>query len=213
MDFVLQVLFVHPYFFYILFFPPAPFQKLLLVLLLHFLCKSTVLPHFQRIQNLTKNFQSHISIKSISQGMKQEIQRFLSNLKVIILIKLLQISQTKNSHSPTVQMLKRLPRLNTYNFSSTLLDNSEPFQQLNNYFEKRCFNLGIENPLKMVERRWLLKLIKRRQLTNKICPRNEPVSFGIELLVNLVKLPVTTRNSVSKIPSKLRNHNFLIALW
>ncbi len=145
--------------------------------------------------------------------MKQEMQRFLPNLKVIILIKLLQISQTQNSHSPTVQMLKRLPRLNTYNFSSTLLDDSEPFEQLNNYFEKRCFNLGIENPFKMIERRWLLKLFKRRQLANKICPRNEPVSFGIKLLVNLVKLPVTTRNSVSKIPSELRNDNFVIALW
>jgi hypothetical protein len=146
-----------------------------------------------------------------SESMEQKLQRLLSNLKVIILIKFLQISQTNDSLFPTVQMLKSLPGLNESNLSSTLLDDSEPFQQLNDYFEERGFNLRIKNSLSMVVLRFLVKFIERRKLTNKIISRYEAVSFGIELFINFVKLPVAAGNSLIKVSSELRDDDFPIA--
>ena len=110
-------------------------------------------------------------------------------------------------------MFKGLPRLYESNLLSVLLYDSEPLKHFNYDLKKRAFYTWIEDTFSMIVLWKLPKFTKRCKLPNKIFPCNEPVSLGIKLFINIIKLSMAAGYLVCQIPSKLRNYYFLIALW
>ena len=137
----------------------------------------------------------------------------MSNLKVIVIVESLKISQSNNSFFPIIKMSEGLPWLNVDDLFSGFFDDSESFEELDDDFQKRTLYLRVENSLSVSVVWRFIELVEWRQLSDEVISGNESVSFGVELLKDLIQLSMAAGYSVCEVPSELSDDDLLISLW